>query len=67
MSIYRMVHTIGKRKPGGDSGGWFNCSNVSMPPPEISADKPPTINGMAIAIINCLILEFKDFTSVKSI
>ena len=67
INMYRMVHTMGKRNPGGERGGLFIISKVFMPPPEISADKPPTANGITIASINCFVLEINNFTSAKSI
>lgn len=54
ISTYRMVHTIGKSHPGGDSFGFASVLNVIIASLVINDETNPTISGIAMHIISVI-------------
>jgi hypothetical protein len=64
ISINKIVHTIGKTTFEGVSGGWLSRLNEAIALRDISADTAPTASGIATDIINVLIFDCINITSI---
>ena len=64
---YKTDHTTGKSQLGGDNGGFIICEYKSILPLVISADKPPTVSGIAMLIKNLFKLKLKTLSSIQYI
>jgi hypothetical protein len=62
--MYSAVHTIGKRKPGGDRGGiskdWYREDDAAVRPDRVPTTRHPTTDRTSIAMLLRDILDVMD-------